>query len=208
MKSRFQVSHLLLIFLLSLIFLAPVASGATPEPARKSLAVLPFSSSASQGLSHLEEGIRDMLASRLASETGLILVDKNRMESAVRDSGTSQALLELGKKLEADYLVTGNFTSQEGKIRLEAVVYEIGSSSPVPVQFLAAAETEEGVLEAVNQLRREITAAFFSIRPPVSTPSVTTSEIAPELDHAQDLQPALFQSAHPEKPFITPRNGS
>lgn len=77
------------------------------------IAFLPFKANAPQDMSYLTNGIRDMLASRLASEVGLTVIDKTTVDKALASAGTptqTEAFLKLGKALQADYIVAGSLT--------------------------------------------------------------------------------------------------
>ncbi|MFA6465772.1 MAG: hypothetical protein WCT30_08455, partial [Desulfurivibrionaceae bacterium] len=85
-KQTKRTVPVLLAALLFVLHLALPAIGAAAQPGR--IAFLPFKANAPQDMSYLTTGIRDMLASRLASEIGLTVIDKAVVDKALASAGT------------------------------------------------------------------------------------------------------------------------
>ncbi|MDH5298934.1 MAG: VCBS repeat-containing protein, partial [Desulfobulbaceae bacterium] len=69
--------RLLLAVLLALTFAMPVQAGG------KKIAILPFEVLAANDLAYLKEGVRVMLASRLAGGAGVAVVDRAAVDQAL-----------------------------------------------------------------------------------------------------------------------------
>ena len=93
-------------FAAALIFFVAVAtSGAEQE---KTVAVFPFQINAAEDLGYLREGILDMLASRLAWEGKVKIIEKQRVKdglSAHQGKVDETIAREVGGSLGADYVL-------------------------------------------------------------------------------------------------------
>jgi TolB-like protein len=179
------------------LFSLPTPSRAG-EKEKKRIAFLPFEVHASEDLSYLSEGIRDMLASRLAAEAGVIVVGKAGVDQSVKDEShlDPQALMDIGRTLGADYLVSGSFTFLGGSVSLDASVYEPANPGP-PQRFYATAASEGEVIRAVDQLSWNMAEKLFQVKKPPQFQSAAISA-----QEAPKQVAAPFQTAHPERAFI------
>jgi len=102
--------RIILAFAITVAFLA-AGSGFGADPANpKKVAVLPFQINAAQDLSYLREGILDMLASRLAWEGKVQVIEKHLVKEALagrQGSLNEAAARQVGKALGADYVLFG-----------------------------------------------------------------------------------------------------
>ncbi|MBI4793803.1 MAG: hypothetical protein HY789_13960, partial [Deltaproteobacteria bacterium] len=79
---RFSLVSLLLFFLL-----LGGNAAAADAAGKESIAILPFPASAGKDISYLQAGIRNMLASRLAAETGLRIIEHARVDQQAAAAG-------------------------------------------------------------------------------------------------------------------------
>ena len=164
-----------------------------------STAIFPFEVHASKDLTYLKNGIRDMLASRLASGAGVKIVNRIATESLVKGG---QAILpeqyqEICEKLKADYLVIGSFTSLGGGASIDAKVYAAQTRSLQ--DFFATAAKEDDVILAINNLAWDIGEKIFGKARPVQA----TRPMAAALPSAGMQAPTpAYQTAHPERAFM------
>ena len=100
-------------FILSLFFLfiaTTVLPGyAADEDAKGTVAVLPFEMHTPGSMAYLQDGLRDMLASRLAANGGAMVIDRQRINGLLPEPGMIQPdllAMELGSRLGADYVIT------------------------------------------------------------------------------------------------------
>jgi TolB-like protein len=206
-KNRFVNPCHLFFFLLATFFLlhamGPHCKAAdNTKPA--SVAFLPFTAHAAKDLSYLQEGLRDMLASRLSANAGIVVVDKALVDRTLTDLGATtpdksippQDLPRLAKNLGADYLVTGSLTSLGGGMSIDAKVIESGDTA-TPQNFYSTAATEDDVIPAINQLAADISAKVFH-RP---VPTVTAAPAQPAPAPTAETPAPTYQTSHPERAF-------
>lgn len=163
------------------------------------IAFLPFKANAPQDMSYLTSGIRDMLASRLASEVGLTVIDKTAVDKALAAAGTptqNEALIKLGKNLQADFLVVGSLTAMGSSLSLDAKVFEMAKGAPR--NFYATAKNESEIIQSIDSLAWDISEKIFSHQRPA------TALIQPQTAVQQSAQPQpQYATAHPERAFAS-----
>jgi len=166
------------------------------------IAFLPFKANAPQDMSYLTSGIRDMLASRIASEVGLTVIDKGVVDKALAGAGTptqTEAFLKLAKTLQADYLVTGSLTSMGSSLSLDAKVFEVAKGAPR--NFYATAKNESEIIQSIDSLAWDISEKIFAHKRPAS--ALVQPQVAGQ--PTAQAQPQ-YATAHPDRAFAG-RNG-
>ncbi|KPJ99646.1 MAG: hypothetical protein AMJ60_04375 [Desulfobacterales bacterium SG8_35] len=221
--TRFFVNNCtIFLFLLAWTLLGPAHLAAADEGPAKSVAVMPFEMHAPSSMAYLQDGLRDMLASRLAANGGAVIIEHGRVESLLQEPGKplqQKDAVELARQLGADYIVTGSLTSLGGSMSLDARVIASDESFE-PLNFYAAAAQENEVISAINQLSWDIAAKILgAVAPAARAPAKAAPSSAPA---AEDDAMAAFKTEHPDKvyknkipaqatglvsPIITPREG-
>ena len=109
LKSNCLIRNAISTVLTLLLFFS--ASSAFAAPVR--VAILPFDLHAEKDLAFLQEGIWDMLGSRLAWQDNVDVINKSETKAVLASvegfEGESRALL-VGGKLQADYVLFGSLT--------------------------------------------------------------------------------------------------
>jgi hypothetical protein len=149
-------------------------------------------------MAYLQDGLRDMLASRLAANGGAIIVEQGKIDSLLKDPGKplqQKQAVALARQLAADYIVTGSLTSLGGSMSLDAKVLSSDESFE-PLNFYASAAQENQVIDAVNQLAWDIAAKVFGATPPAVTAPARVGQPAPV---PADDPMAAFKTEHPDR---------
>ncbi|MFA7383319.1 MAG: VCBS repeat-containing protein [Desulfurivibrionaceae bacterium] len=189
-ESKRTVSVLLTALILVIHFALPTLGSA--QSGR--IAFLPFKANAPKDMSYLTSGIRDMLASRLASEIGLSVIDKTVVDKALTSAGTptqAEGFLSLAKTLQADYLVVGSLTALGSSLSLDAKVFEAGKDAPH--SFYATAKNESEIIQSIDSLAWDISEKVFARKRPA------TAQLPPQAAAVQ--APPQYATAHPERAF-------
>lgn len=145
------------------------------------VAVLPFAVNASKDLAYLQDGVRDMLASRLSSGGGVRVIEKARVDAAAKGRPASNQeadIRALGSALGVDYVISGSLTALAGGVSLDARAFPVSPGKNAE-SFFATAPRENDVIVAIDTLSWDIGERLFGRqRPqakleqaPVSTPS-------------------------------------
>ena len=187
-----------LTLLTALILLAPAPDAKSGEGNGKTVAVLPFTMHAPSSLAYLQDGLRDMLASRLAANGGATIVERSKIDALLQgpaETMQQEPLAELARQLGADFIVTGSLTSLGGSMSLDAKVFS-RDGSVEPQTFYASAPQENEVIGAINSLSWDISEKVLeAARPSVPSPAVAAQPVpAP-----QDAAMTAFKTEHPDK---------
>ena len=115
-KKRLTVflSSILLVVLLAIILIV-VVNPFSQTHQKIVIAIPPFEDRSSEGEETLVPGIRDILHNKLGIIENIIIVGK---ESSDLIRGKNLSFTEIGKKLKADYLLTGSGETSNGKTQI------------------------------------------------------------------------------------------
>jgi len=108
-----------------------------PGQPQQSVAILPFTLNAPPDLQYLQEGLRDMLGSRMRAEAGARIIAKAEADGALKAAGgrpTAENLPTLAKQLGADYLVYGSITALGGGISIDTQVFTAAAPAEKALQ--------------------------------------------------------------------------
>ena len=183
--------HPIIFLFLSVFILLGGAVTASAAPYR--VAILPFDIHAEQDLTFLQEGIMDMLASRLAWQDKVEVINETETRAAMASvegfEGESQALL-VGGKLQADYVLFGSLTVFDGCVSIDGKIADVsGQQRPLP--FFARTTSMGEVIPKINEFATGINTRIFG-RPLDHAPSA-------EKQNPQAGKPAYDPRIHPEK---------
>jgi TolB-like protein len=195
-SSHFKYSLLLL--LLIVFTLLSGSLGAETRPFR--VAVVPFSINAEKDLTYLQNGIADMLASRLAWENKVQVLGREQTVAAARQAtgplNEIQAQI-LGAKLEADYVLFGSLTIFGNSVSMDAKMIDV-SGERQTLSFFNQAEGMGQVIPQINRFATDINAKVFGRQAAAlvaltPAPSAARGTTAPAPARRSDIH------AHPEK---------
>jgi len=189
-SKMFKLCWLLL--LTTMFAASPVCAA---EDAKPRLAILPFTLNASDDLGYLKEGVRTMLASRIAARSGVQVVGGAEVSKAV--SGVARPDLKgVAGDLAADMVLTGSITVLGPSVSIDASLFII--KGDISKSFFAAAENQAMLIGSIDKLAEEVSAVISGEgRPPVPAEQ-TVSEPKPSAEPVPD---AKDQSSHPDRMF-------
>jgi TolB-like protein len=145
-------------FAILLVLAAP-----SPAEAPKKVAILPFTMNAQQDLTFLQEGIMDMLSTRLAWKDRLQVVEKPLVKSKVAQTGTplnKEKALNIGQDLGTDYVILGSITVFGESVSLDAKILDVAKGEELISAFKQTKGMEE-VIPAVNAFAEDINAKIM-----------------------------------------------
>lgn len=130
MKIKTKALITLLVILTVLIGL--YSSGAVADGPKKIL-ILPFKINAPKELTYIQKGIMDMLASRLAWEDKVVVLDEaiaRQAFDAAQGSINDNRAREIGASAGADYVLFGSMTVIGQSVSLDAKVVNVKDNKP------------------------------------------------------------------------------
>jgi len=190
----------ILLPLIAALLLLFTAAPVLAAPSR--VAILPFDMHAEKDLTFLQEGILDMLGSRLAWKDKVEVINENETKAALESiegfEGESRALLA-GGKLKADYVLFGSLTVFGESVSIDAKMVDVsGQQEPLP--FFAQTRGMGEVIPKINEFATNINATVFGrqvARRPAAAPARQTDTAV--ATPTQPAPPVYDPRMHPEK---------
>ncbi|NOX81008.1 MAG: VCBS repeat-containing protein [Deltaproteobacteria bacterium] len=172
---------------------------------RKSVAILPFTLNAPPGRQYLQAGLRDMLGSRIAAETGSVIIDKKDVDTALRKAGgrlTAKNMGAFARKVGADYLIFGSINALGAGMSVDARVFSAAAPAAKAVQtFYDTATSNDQIMGTIDSLSWDIIEKVFHKKRPAALAAAPEPAVAP----AERSGMAGFATANPEKTFMASR---
>ena len=155
---------------------APLAAETGAKPVR--VALLPFNMHAPKDMMYLQDGIREMLASRLGKPGKVQIVDKNAVTQALggaKSEISRETAVQAGKTLKADYVLFGSLTALGQAVSIDAGILSVASPSADPVSVSTQTKSMDEVVPQINRFAQEINQKLFGA-------PVAQGEAASEVD--------------------------
>ena len=165
---------ILIPFLLLILIAMGFSPAGSADQAPKKVAILPFTMNAERDLTFLQNGIMDMLASRLAWKGKVDIMEKGRINQALdaHPGPVNKAkALEIGKTLGADYVILGSLTVFGDSVSIDAKILDVSKSQEMVTAY-DQSKGMDGVIPTVNQFAEDINA------------KITGKRVAPAYDTA------------------------
>ncbi len=150
--------------LLLVIFCMLASYAAEPASAPIKVAILPFNMHTPAQLMYLQDGIRDMLASRLGWEGKVQVLDRTAVDQATRGMKSdisAEDAQRIGRTLKADYVVYGSLTAIGQAISIDARMAPLAGQGE-PLSFSSQTKTLDDVVPQINQIAQEINQKVFA----------------------------------------------
>lgn len=170
------------------------------QAAPKTVAVLPMKINAAKDYSFLQNGIMDMLASRLAWKDKLDVVPKSKTLEAVKAHGDvvdEQGAMQVGKELGADYAVFGSLTILGQSVSIDAKILDVADGKVMDSAFTQAPNMDD-VIPKISEFAQSINSKVFGRQVAAAAPAPAPSSPEPEKTQEQPksvmLAPAYMTS--------------
>ncbi|MDD2605271.1 MAG: VCBS repeat-containing protein [Desulfobacteraceae bacterium] len=199
MNNLFHLRRCPLVMVALVLLVCLTAVPALAAPMR--VAILPFEVNAENDLTYLQQGIQDMLSSRLTWQDKVEVINKAEVQSALDTAGgfegESRALL-IGGKLRADYVLFGSLTVFGDSVSIDSRMVDVsGQRQPLP--FFVQTRSVGEVIPQINQFATDINQTVFGraiSRPAVAAaPQPGAAPASPGQAASQPYDPRM----HPEK---------
>jgi TolB-like protein len=171
-----------------MIFGVLVCHAAEPASAPVKVAILPFNMHTPPQLIYLQDGIRDMLTSRLGWEGKVQVLDRTTIDQATRGIKSDLSMddaLRIGRSLKADYVVFGSLTGIGQAISIDAKMASL-SGKGEPLNFSSQTKTMDEVVPQINLFAQEINQKVFA------RPGEKVQTAAAEEESASTRNPELL----------------
>jgi TolB-like protein len=125
--------------------------------------ILPFSANSKDDVSFLIKGVRDMLATRLAWQDKVTVVEPDLVAPAaakIKPPYNEDKARQLGKELGAQVVVYGSLTVVGQAVSVDAGLVQVDSKNPPLTAYVQTADLD-GVIPRINDFAQRINAEVF-----------------------------------------------
>ncbi|EKD22114.1 MAG: hypothetical protein ACD_87C00148G0003 [uncultured bacterium] len=161
-----------------LFLIATVAPTWAKETNR--VAILPFSVHSAENIDYVEQGIGDMLSSRMSVNEKIDVAGRDTVLNAMKDSGGKEPTLvdvySVGKKLNADFVVWGAITKIGNALSIDGRLVDIGAHKSA-LAIVVQCQNMDEVIPKITDFAQKIEAHILGVAPPVSGASPAAQEI-------------------------------
>jgi TolB-like protein len=176
-----------------LAVMAAGAPGAAPAAAEAvKVAIVPFRLNAEKDMSFLRDGIYDMLASRIAWEGKVEVLDREVSDqafAAVPEPIKAPQARAAGARIGADWVLYGSLTLFGNSVSIDTQMVDVTGAKET-LSFFNQSEGMEEVIPRINLIAQDINARVFGRRTAVAgLPAQTAAQ-------PQQARPSIY--AHPE----------
>jgi TolB-like protein len=164
-----------------------IAYGSLAAKGEKTVAVLPFAVHSAENIDYVKQGIWDMLSSRIAVTDKIEIVSKDTVLQALKGKEgkdlTLQDIYNLGKGMNADFVVHGSITKIGKSISIDGKLIDVAANKST-VSLFTQSQTDDEVIGKINDFARNIDNHILGTVPP----SFAASQITPQLQTTQQQQ--------------------
>ena len=155
------------------------------------VAILPFKINAAEDLTYLQEGILDMLTSRIAWEEKILVIEKELCRKAYeRYNGNikEETARKIGSELGADYVLFGSITIFGNSASLDAKIVDPKEKKPT-VTVYDHSQGMDGIIPKINEFATNINDKIFG-RAEIK---VASRPSASQITQPQIAQPSIAE---------------
>ena len=194
--SRFQIygSRLLIALIFMLLISVPLCA-----KDKNSVAVLPFALNSSDNIDYVQQGILDMLSSRISSIDKIEVISKDKVLEATKTVKLKEMTLAdiyaLGKKMNVDYVVSGSITKIGNSVSIDAKLVDIAAykqAVSISTQSQGMDDVIVKISDFAQRIDQHILGTAAPAAPPVAAmvaPTATTTTALPQMSSGGSTQP-------------------
>ncbi|MFA6411284.1 MAG: FG-GAP-like repeat-containing protein [Syntrophales bacterium] len=188
--NRFQRygSRLLIALLFMLLITVPLWA-----KDKKSVAVLPFALNSADNIDYVQQGIVDMLSSRIASIDKIEVISKDKVLDAMKTVKVKEMTLAdiyaLGKKVNVDYVVSGSITKIGNSVSIDAKLVDIAAYKQA-VSISTQSQGMDDVIVKIGDFAQRIDQHILGTAvPAVAAPTAATTPALPQMSTSGSSEP-------------------
>lgn len=159
------------IFCLTIILFV---TGSVLAKDKYTVTILPFSVHSAENIDYVKQGIEEMLTSRLSASDKIILTDADAVVKELKKSKIKEIsannVLNLGKKLNSDYVVWGSITKIGSSISINGKLLDV-TNPKSDIGVFTQAQTLDDVIPKINDFSENIMRNILGTTPQASAPA-------------------------------------
>ncbi|MDQ5985522.1 MAG: hypothetical protein CSYNP_01233 [Syntrophus sp. SKADARSKE-3] len=170
---------IILLISMILFMMVPLYLLAKEKP---TVAVLPFSVHSAENIDYIQQGIMDMLSSRISANEQITVASREKVLDAIKSIKTKDFspsdINLIGKKLNTDYVVRGSITKIGNSISIDGKLIDIAASKST-VDIFTQSQGMDDVITKINDFAQRINQFVMGGPPATMTPA--TAAVAPSV---------------------------
>ncbi len=165
---------------------------------KKSVAVLPFALNSADNIDYVQQGILDMLSSRIASIDKIEVISKDKVLDVVKTVKLKEMTLAdiyaLGKKMNVDYVVSGSITKIGNSVSIDAKLVDIAAykqAVSISTQSQGMDDVIVKISDFAQRIDQHILGTAAPAAPPLAAlvaPTATTTTALPQMSSGESTQ--------------------
>lgn len=139
------------------------SAGQVRAGAQKKIAIVPFTINSERDISHIRQGIRQMLYSRLTWEDKHTIVPQKEIKPCVKENSglpAKELAAKVGEKTGAAYVIFGSVTEFAGAFSVDAKILEMADGKLTP--FFSQADRMEQIIPEIDLIAARINKDVFN----------------------------------------------
>lgn len=157
------------------------------------VAVLPFTVNSEQDLAFLQNGVRDMLITRLTQPEKVILIDRSAVDAAMADAPSvdENVVPAIGAALKADYVVFGSITVFGNSVSTDARIFDTARKESV-LAFNETGRDNGDIIEHIDRFAASVNEKVFGGK---ADQTPTAARTAPPAEESRKHPEAVWRDA-------------
>ena len=150
------------ILLVIVLLLSTFTGAGAADTTLKTIAIIPFETNSKKDLTFIQNGVLQMLRSRLMWKGQVQIMPRSRIDQALSGMSlpmTNQSVLAFGKKTGADYVITGGITEFSGAFSVDTKVYDL--EKQIFLTFFSQAKDINAMITQVDVVAAKINKKIF-----------------------------------------------
>jgi len=191
-----------MLLILTCIGIIAINFSAAAADGPKRIALLPFKINSDKDLSFLQDGIFDMLTTRLSKEGRVDVIGRAQTEEAIQAAAPTGAINEsaarsIGTRLNADFVLFGSLTVLGNNVSIDAKMVDVSGSRPT-MTFFDQGQDLGAVITKINLIAADINEKVFG-ETKVAAAAAAPAAVKKSPAGSQQPAPKSDIYAHPEK---------
>lgn len=177
-----------------LIFLLLSLGGTVLAKEKSTVSVLPFSVYSAENIDYVQQGIWDMLASRISVSDKIEVTSKDVVLAGLQEMAKKDLTLAdvygLGKKMNVDFVVWGSITKIGNSVSIDAKLVDV-SAYKSPVGIFAQSQGLDEIIPKINDFAQRITnhisggGTDSAASPATSSPA--SEQLSPQMTREKEI---------------------
>jgi TolB-like protein len=177
-----------------IIFLMTASTGSLWAKDKSVVAVFPFSVHSAESIDYVQQGIWDMLTSRISTSDKIEAISKDTILVNLQETGKKELSLPdvygLGKKMNADFAVWGSITKIGNNVSIDGKLIDI-STYMSPVGIFTQSQGLDEIIPKINDFAQRISNHILGGAPSAqsfsTTPLPTPEQSSPQLTREKEI---------------------